>query len=154
MKLKTIVAIVAAVLGLGASAQAYRMASAPAGPDTKPVAAHSSTQDKAAAKPQVKVPKIIPATRFEWAPCKPPAVQKGDDCVTEVVQTIVIPSTPAPAQSGGSSSGGGEHSTGGHSGGGGDDSAGDDDSTGGDDDSEDDDEPEDDGNDNGGEEDD
>lgn len=130
MKLKTIVAIIAAVLGIGASASAYTLASAPAKSDARP-AAHSQ-QDKAA-RPEVKVPRIVPATRFEWAPCQPPAVQKGDDCVTEVVQTVVLPST------GGTSSSGGHHeSTGGQSGGGGggggggstggsDDGAGDDD---------------------------
>ena len=150
MKLKTIVAIIAAVLGLGASAGAYSLASAPAKSDVAPAAA-TSQQDKAAL-PEVKVPKIVPATRFEWAPCKPPAVQKGDDCVTEVVQTIVLPSTGS-----GSSSGGSHESTGGQSGGGGgggstggsDDGAGDDDSDDGDDhededDEDDEDEPEDD----------
>ena len=131
MKLKTIVAIIAAVLGLGASAGAYSLASAPAKSDVAPAAA-TSQQDKAAL-PEVKVPKIVPATRFEWAPCKPPAVQKGDDCVTEVVQTIVLPST------GGTSSSGGDHeSTGGQSGGGGGSTGGSDDDAG-DDDSDDDD---------------
>lgn len=144
MKLKTIVAIIAAVLGLGASAGAYSLASSPAKSDVAP-AAHTSQQDKAA-RPEVKVPKIVPATRFEWAPCTPPAVQKGDDCVTEVVQTIVLPST-----GGTSTSSGGHESTGGQSGGGGGGSAGGSDDGAGDDDSGEGEDHEDEGDDNGGE---
>jgi hypothetical protein len=144
MKLKTIVAIIAAVLGLGASAGAYRMASAPTKSDVAP-AAHTSQQDKSS-RPEVKVPKIVPATRFAWAPCKPPSVQKGDDCVTEVVQTIVLPSTGGTS----TSSSGGHESTGGRSGGGGGGSTGGSDDGAGDDDSGDD-EGEEPGDDNGGE---
>ncbi|MCB0907117.1 MAG: hypothetical protein KDB63_08375 [Nocardioidaceae bacterium] len=97
MKLKTLVAVIAAVIGIGASAQAYRMASAPSS-DVATVAKTTSA-DKASA-PKVKVPHIVPETKFVWAPCEAPAVLQGKKCVTEVVQTVTLPS------SGGSSSGG------------------------------------------------
>jgi len=101
MKLKTLVAVIAAVIGIGASAQAYRMASSPSS-DVATVAKTTSS-DKASA-PKVKVPHIVPETKFVWAPCEAPAVLQGKKCVTEVVQTVTLPS------SGGSSSGGGHHS--------------------------------------------
>ncbi len=97
MKLKTLVAVIAAVIGIGASAQAYRMASSPSS-DVATVA-KTTSPDKASA-PKVKVPHIVPETKFVWAPCEAPAVLQGKKCVTEVVQTVTLPS------SGGSSSGG------------------------------------------------
>ena len=33
-------------------------------------------------------------TRVRWAPCEPPAVLRGNTCVTSVVRTVVL---PAPA---------------------------------------------------------
>lgn len=114
MKLKTLLVAIAAVLGIGGSAAAYQLAASPASP-VKP-AAHHSVAKAAAKAPKVAVPKILPVTKFEWAPCEPPAELKGDECVTQVVQTVTLPST---------SSGGGQQSSGGHagehSGGGGDD---------------------------------
>jgi hypothetical protein len=97
MKLKTLVAVIAAVIGIGASAQAYRMASSPSS-DVATVAKTTSA-DKVGA-PKVKVPHIVPETKFVWAPCEAPAVLQGKKCVTELVQTVTLPS------SGGSSSGG------------------------------------------------
>ena len=116
MKLKTLVAVIAAVIGIGASAQAYRMASAPSS-DVATVA-KTTSPDKASA-PKVKVPHIVPETRFVWAPCEAPAVLQGKKCVTEVVQTVTLPS------SGGSTGGGGHHSEPAeHGGGGGNDDGG------------------------------
>lgn len=156
MKLKTIVALIAAVIGIGGSAAAYQMAASPSS-DVSPAAATTQPDKADAARAEVKVPRIVPAKHFVWAPCEAPAVLKGDRCVTEVVQTVTLPST-------GGGTSGGDDSAPSHQGGGGgghqddgDDSGpsdppGDDDDDHGDDDE--DDEDEHDGGDNGGEHDD
>jgi hypothetical protein len=83
-------------------------------------------------------PEIEEATHFRWAPCKAPAVQQGDACVTQVVNTVVV---PAPAAPGVPSSHGDDD---GYPSGGGDDDAYDDDDQYDDDEYDDDDDHEDD----------
>lgn len=109
MKFKTLLVAMAAVLGIGGSAAAYQMAASPASP-VKPAANHGSAAKDEAAPAKVEVPKILPVTRFEWAPCEPPAELRGDECVTQVVQTVTLPSAPS---GGGSSSGDDNHQGGG-----------------------------------------
>lgn len=132
MKLKTLLVAVAAVLGIGGSAAAYQMAASPASP-VKTTAAHQRVAQAQSQAPKVEIPKILPVTRFEWAPCKPPAELKGDECVSQIVQTVVLPSS-----SSGSSSGGGSHEAEHSGGGGGGDDASEPEHSGGDDEGEDD----------------
>ncbi len=103
MKLTTsLLATAAAVLGLGGAATAYQMASAPAS-TVRPVSQTSSDDDSV----EVVVPTIEQGTQFQWAPCKPPAVQKGDDCVVEQVQTVVVGGGESSSDDSDSSGGGG-----------------------------------------------
>lgn len=127
----SILAAAAVVLGLGGAATAYQLASAP-GTAVRPVSQSTADSDEV----EVEVPEIEQGIEFQWAPCKPPAVLRGQQCVTNEVHTVVL-STPS---SGGSNPG--DNSGGG--GNGDDDTHGDDDSQDDDDSYEDDDDGDDD----------
>lgn len=94
----TLIAAGAAFLGLGGAAAAYQLAAADE-PTLAPVSQQVSEEDATPVAPTIK-----PRTHFEWAPCKAPAVLDHGACVTEVVQTVVL---PGPASTGSSSSGSG-----------------------------------------------
>lgn len=80
-------------VGLGGGAAAYRMASVPA----ETTRAAAVTVPRAEPAPAATPAPIRKATRFRWAPCKPPAVRQGRACVTEVVRTVVLAAPAAPA---------------------------------------------------------
>lgn len=84
--------VAAVVAGLVSGAAAFRALSAGAPVPDPRVAAHSLAA-QATATSRVTVPKILPGTRFVWAPCEPPAVLKHNVCVTRVVRTVTVPGT-------------------------------------------------------------
>lgn len=74
------------VVGLGGAGAAYQFTAV----DTEePAAAPAPAATPAQASPQQ-------ATRARWAPCTPPAVLEGNECVTDVVRTVTVPAE-APA---------------------------------------------------------
>lgn len=95
----SLLAVAASVLGLGAGAAAFQL-TASSDPGLAP-----TSQTVVTDKPKVTVPKIHPGTQFHWAPCEPPAVQEGDACVVDVVQTVVVPAAPQPPAGGATSAG-------------------------------------------------
>lgn len=73
----------ALVIGLGGGSVAYQLATTAGAPASSGT---SVTTDQAQVAARVQ-----PGTRFGWAPCKPPAVQRGKACVTDVVRTVTVP---------------------------------------------------------------
>lgn len=132
----SILAAAAVVLGLGGAATAYQLASAP-GTAVRPVSQSTADSDEV----EVEVPKIEQGIEFQWAPCKPPAVLRGQQCVTNEVHTVVL-STPSTGGSNpGHDSDDGDDETHGDDDSQDDDDSYEDDDHGDDDDHEDEDEP-------------
>ena len=86
----SLIAAVAAVLGIGGAATAYQLAATPT-PTVQPVSQTVTDDSDGPVAPEIEE-----ATHFRWAPCKAPAVQQGDACVTQVVNTVVVPAPAAP----------------------------------------------------------
>jgi len=85
-----VVLVIAVVAGLGSGAVAFRALSTGAEVPDPHVVAHSLAAHSTQA-PHVAVPRILPGTRFVWAPCEPPSVLRHNVCVTRVVRTVTIP---------------------------------------------------------------
>lgn len=92
MKIANLIAAgVAMTAGLAGGTATYLVAAQPS-PSSVPPARTAPVTVPAAAdtvKPQKPIVKL--------APCKPPAVREGKACVTEVVETVVLPAPAAPA---------------------------------------------------------
>ena len=94
MKTFNLVAAGAAlVAGLAGGTTTYLVAAQPASESPAPDAVRTTA---------VTVPAVAPAPRTQkpivrLAPCKPPAVREGKACVTDVVETVVLPAPAAPA---------------------------------------------------------
>jgi hypothetical protein len=78
-------AVAATAAGTVGAAWAYDAGSSPGPP--VPVASSTPAQAQAVAKRPLLV----------WAPCRPPAVLRGEACVTDRVRTVVLPAPPVPA---------------------------------------------------------
>lgn len=122
MKLTHLISAAAVVMGVAVGGAAFQHSSAKSPEPVKPV---STTTNAGDTSDDAEPPTVIGGVQFEWAPCDPPAVLEGDECVTHETHTVVVPPPPAPASNNGGEGQGG--------GGGGDDHA--DDNDGGDDDS-------------------
>jgi len=83
----------ALVVGIGGGSVAYQLATT-AGPATSGTSV-AQTVDQAPVSAQVER-----GTRFGFAPCEPPAVQRGKACVTDVVRTVSVPGSAAADPSG------------------------------------------------------
>lgn len=83
-----------AVVGLSGAGVAYQLNAVDTEESQPAPPAAASQQAQARTEPRVR-----------WAPCEPPAVPKGDECVVDVVRTVTLPApaakpadaAPAPA---------------------------------------------------------
>lgn len=110
MKLSNLVVAGAALAaGIAGGTATYVVAAQPSSsPASTP--ADATTADEPGAGPTLGPPQ--PVVRL--APCKPPAVREGKACVTEVVETVVLPPTvgqtgPAAAPASGHLQASGDH---------------------------------------------
>lgn len=90
LRLRGVVLVAAVVAGLVSGVVAFRALSTGAPAPDPHVVAHSLAAHSTEA-PRVVVPRILPGTRFVWAPCEPPSVLKHNACVTRVVRTVTVP---------------------------------------------------------------
>ncbi len=81
----------AALAGLAGSTVAYAWGSA--GTDGTAAVSRPAAQEQA--RPPARV--VRPGAHVRWAPCVAPAHLERGVCVTDVVRTVVVPSSAAPA---------------------------------------------------------
>ena len=84
-----VLAAVTLLVGVSGGVLAYDLASraGESTPPTGPTAAAVSVDGVSARTER--------GTRVRWAPCKAPAVLRGDTCVTKVVRTLTLPAAPS-----------------------------------------------------------